>query len=777
MSSSGQYQTLVCSNGSTSKGNMYNSTNFGQTWTQIGTYTNLYWTSVSISSSGQYQVATTQYYGIDPIASNIYISSSYGANSTWSIVTTGVTNPSWSGVAMNASGQYLTVVNNGGFVYQSTNTAISNTYFDQQYLTAFANIGTTFTTFGQTWVQNTTVVNTTYLSNSMSSSGQYQLISSTNGFTYVSTNYGVTFSTATSSYNGYNAMNSTGQYMTICTNPAIGYSNNFGASWQTSTYAGSTRGNAVAISSSGQYQCVGTQTNGGIYVSTDFGVTFTQGPGTTGLGFPIGGVAISASGQYQVGVVSSATGGIWLSTNYGASWAVAAYSGTTFACVAMSTSGQYITAYNNGTNVYVSINFGQTFTQISTSITSGTSLGSTMTASGLYQVIINTTGVFISTNYGRSWSRPSGAPTSSLASVASNSSGQYLTITTNSGSGYIYQCTNTTGSGGGGSSVPTGTFYGDYQFWNSYSSQWVVGSASVNIGQNAGYTGMGTNCVAIGYQAGKGYNSSQGLGNYSTAIGNKAGSDGFYYNSGQNSITISAGQYGALAGTNSITLSTANSQSPGSPPASCIIMNASTNNITLNSFSINNIILSTGGGVSNSSSYSRVTGFFNQANSYTIQNSGFFVSDVRSQSYGSGALQWNSSTFEITYNSSKTFVIDHPVDKDKYLVHACLEGPESGVYYRGKGEVVNDNYTTIVLPDYVDALATNFTVHVTPILDRLNRAPRVYQASEVENGSFIVDGPPGKFFWVVYGERASINVEPLKSSVKVNGDGPYTWIS
>jgi len=33
---------------------------------------------------------------------------------------------------------------------------------------------------------------------------------------------------------------------------------------------------------------------------------------------------------------------------------------------------------------------------------------------------------------------------------------------------------------------------------------------------------------------------------------------------------------------------------------------------------------------------------------------------------------------------SKTFVREHPLNKDKYLVHACLEGPEAGVYYRGE---------------------------------------------------------------------------------------------
>jgi hypothetical protein len=51
-----------------------------------------------------------------------------------------------------------------------------------------------------------------------------------------------------------------------------------------------------------------------------------------------------------------------------------------------------------------------------------------------------------------------------------------------------------------------------------------------------------------------------------------------------------------------------------------------------------------------------------------------------------------------------------------------------------------------------------------------------YMASEVSNGAFTVYGPPGKFFWHVYGTRMDVEAEPLKSSVTVKGSGPYKWI-
>jgi hypothetical protein len=92
---------------------------------------------------------------------------------------------------------------------------------------------------------------------------------------------------------------------------------------------------------------------------------------------------------------------------------------------------------------------------------------------------------------------------------------------------------------------------------------------------------------------------------------------------------------------------------------------------------------------------------------------GFYVKPINVTASTTNALVYNTVTSEIAYNTSKTFVIDHPIDKNKYLVHACLEGPEAGVYYRGKSEIVNNDFVEIILPDYVDLLATEFTIQIT----------------------------------------------------------------
>ena len=145
-------------------------------------------------------------------------------------------------------------------------------------------------------------------------------------------------------------------------------------------------------------------------------------------------------------------------------------------------------------------------------------------------------------------------------------------------------------------------------------------------------------------------------------------------------------------------------------------------------------------------------------------------------------MMWNSGTGEVTRSTNasgsaaKTFVIEHPIKNDNYLVHACLEGPEAGVYYRGQ-DIIISNECTIQLPEYVSYIATDFTIVVTPIFE--NKFVQL-ACSEVTNNKFTVYSNNGstKFYWHIYGKRSNINVEPNKTDVTVKGDlnGPYKWI-
>lgn len=149
-----------------------------------------------------------------------------------------------------------------------------------------------------------------------------------------------------------------------------------------------------------------------------------------------------------------------------------------------------------------------------------------------------------------------------------------------------------------------------------------------------------------------------------------------------------------------------------------------------------------------------------------------YIGPIRNATF-TNVLGYTTSTNEITY-FAKTFVIPNPSDNNKYIVHACLEGPEAGVFYRGKGEITNNSYTTISLPHYSSLIAQDFTIQITPIYDG---TIKMYNTSEVQNNSFNVYGINGKFHWTVHGKRQEIDVEPDKNKYTLNANGPYTWLS
>ena len=145
-------------------------------------------------------------------------------------------------------------------------------------------------------------------------------------------------------------------------------------------------------------------------------------------------------------------------------------------------------------------------------------------------------------------------------------------------------------------------------------------------------------------------------------------------------------------------------------------------------------------------------------------------------SYGGSSLITSGTTINMTslaVGATKTFVIDHPDEVDKYLVHGCLEGPEAGVYYRGEGIITNNESVIIELPKYVKNLAYRFTVQITQIYDGKHKT---FGVSRVKDNKFTVYGENGEFFWLVHGVRHDIQIEPNKKDIVVKGSGPYKWI-
>jgi hypothetical protein len=295
------------------------------------------------------------------------------------------------------------------------------------------------------------------------------------------------------------------------------------------------------------------------------------------------------------------------------------------------------------------------------------------------------------------------------------------------------------------SSLVTGANSGETIRWNSSNSQWqVTGTSALALGNQAGLTNQGFGATALGYVAGY---SNQG--NSAIAIGNQAG----YSNQGNNAVALGYGAGNNIQGNGAVALGYVAGYSNQGNSAIAIgnfagVSYQASNSIVLNASDVN----------------------------LDASTTGTFISPVRSTINTANVLCYDVVTKEVSYNNAKTFVINHPTKPDSYLVHACLEGPEAGVYYRGESKIENNQSVVVKLPDYVSSFATNFSINITPIYSDDSDENIVYRTSRVKDNAFTVHGKNGSFYWIVYGQRGKVDVEPKKSEVQVSGDGPYKYI-
>ena len=115
--------------------------------------------------------------------------------------------------------------------------------------------------------------------------------------------------------------------------------------------------------------------------------------------------------------------------------------------------------------------------------------------------------------------------------------------------------------------------------------------------------------------------------------------------------------------------------------------------------------------------------------------------------------------------STKNFKIQHPTMPAYYLVHSSLEGPERGIYYRGKLKTSN----IIHLPDYWLDLTddTDITVQLTPIGNACQHFVKSVNREEIEIGC---DCGKPHCFYIVHAQRyneGSFNVLQPKQNVKL----------
>jgi hypothetical protein len=186
----------------------------------------------------------------------------------------------------------------------------------------------------------TTISTTAYNNCAVSGNGIYMIANKFGGSTFMSTNYGVTWnalSLATTNYCGC-AISFTGAYMMLGTRSSGTYlSSNYGQTWTTVSYSG----NGCAISYSGQYQTLVVY-NGPIYVSSDYGATWTS----TSVTAYWTACSMSNDGRYQVACSSTnagVNGRVYVSTNYGVTWTLSSQLGTDlYSGVAISGDGSFM---------------------------------------------------------------------------------------------------------------------------------------------------------------------------------------------------------------------------------------------------------------------------------------------------------------------------------------------------------------------------------------------------------------------------------------------------
>ena len=438
-------------------------------------------------------------------------------------------------------------------------------------------------------------------------------------------------------------------------------------------------------------------------------------------------VAMSSTGQYQTAVVSGGGGRIYTSLNDGANWAlVPTANGAPSAnwwSVAMSSTGQYQTAVVYGGGIYTSVDSGANWALVPPAAGAPTAVqwyGVAMSSTGQYQTaVVYAGGIYRSIDSGANWAlvpAANGAPTNvRWYSVAMSSTGQYQTAAVVNG-------------GGGIGGIYTSSNYG---------ANWVLVPT-----ENGAPTNVSWSAVTM-----------SSTGQYQTAT---VFAGGIYrsLNYGANWALVPTANGAPNVDWSRVAMSSTGQYQTASVYTGGLYTSS-------NSGANWALVPAENGAPTNIIWYSVTISSTGQYQTAVVNNGAIYTSVIN---YGPTAVT--------ALGNSKTFILPHPLHDSRYLVHACLEGPEAAVYYRGKGTITDGDSTEILLPDYVDSLATDFTVSLTPI-GRDNRV--VYGASEVEHGRFTVYGPNGSFFWMVYGKRESITVEPYQKDVVKHGDGPYSY--
>jgi hypothetical protein len=137
---------------------------------------------------------------------------------------------------------------------------------------------------------------------------------------------------------------------------------------------------------------------------------------------------------------------------------------------------------------------------------------------------------------------------------------------------------------------------------------------------------------------------------------------------------------------------------------------------------------------------------------------GFDTASTRRMTiFGNGNVAIGTATdsgYKLQVNGSfaattKSFVIDHPTKPDMKLRYGSLEGPENGVYVRGRLKDSN----VIELPDYWIGLVHEDTITVN--LTAISKSQDLW-VEDIKNNTVIIGGKNINCFYTVFAERKDV---------------------
>jgi hypothetical protein len=267
------------------------------------------WRSTALSSDGTYRIL------IDGGNNEIYLSSDGGDN----YAQVGISSLFEYG-DISSTGQYITLASDGGRIsrsidYGGTFTNVGNSgnrltvgvsASGQYQVTGIEGGGIEVSNdYGATWT--TTPTNRLWNASAVSGNGQYMLISCDS--TYVSSDYGVTFSKVDAPLTGnivntYKdaSMSYTGKYMIIAGFTIPGYvsiSRDYGVTWEEQTTLPPSFWRSVDMSNSGRYMYASKDK---VYYSKDYGITWDQYSNVLNTVMAIGVDSVGRMGIFGVSI-------------------------------------------------------------------------------------------------------------------------------------------------------------------------------------------------------------------------------------------------------------------------------------------------------------------------------------------------------------------------------------------------------------------------------------------------------------------------------------------